>query len=130
MSYKRPGDDIVAIKDALYVAETEKAYGVVPIAAIAESMAADRITDIKEARNTTDGMLVWIAKSKISDATLTRCDVFPNLRVQFPSKFNPDAIPFKMKVEFKAPLWLVKSKGLVANEISENAVSKSMNDLW
>jgi len=127
----RIGNNPVQVENVMFVTETEKSYGIVPIDKIEKGSAAQAVENVKDARRMTDEHLIWIPKSQIKEVKTEACEVFPHLRVKYPSKINPENYPFKMKMSFQTQLWLAADKKLGYQAPGAPSQTESAhNDAW
>ena len=108
----RTAQKIVNVTGMLIVAETEKAMAVIPISNIPKKVDPIALTNVKDAREFLDCLVMWMPKSQLIDVKYEECDMFPNLHVKYPSKYNPDITPYRTSISFGISEWLANEKKL------------------
>lgn len=107
----------VQVHDVLIAVETEKAYGIIPLYAIAGRIDARAISNYKELRDGLDGELVWVPKSLMSNVTIEPHDMFPMMSQSYASKLNTSIILYKSKITFTFPEGLALEKKLSFTDV-------------
>jgi hypothetical protein len=125
----------VDVNGLICIAESEKSYGLMTKSAALQNCAAtDQITNYREAKAIADQIIFWLPKSQVGNVQLTDSLFFPNLKINFSSKSNPNLIPYKTEMSCRLPEWLAKEKGLVdtnsEGEIEPDTSSEPSNQGW
>ena len=122
------------IVNLVCVAETEKSYGVLPQDVVMTNVDPKTITHRDHLKNRFEGLLMWLPKSQLSNVKMYSSDIFPNLKVSYPSKFNQNLFPYKTQIDADIPEWLATEKKLIApgvtGENEQGPSGSGYNDSW
>jgi len=121
-------DAKVKLTGLVYVAESEKAIGIIQEKDVEGCLDPKSAVNVKDLRDKTRDITIWIPKSQADNIDMGKSDIFPNLNVKYPSKFNQEAYPFKQSIIMEVPLWLAVDKGMtysVNGEVVDPSAEKA-----